>query len=885
MNDCSLKKKERREDMNQPNIDVIIDAINQTLSGNTEAYSIIVRAYMQKLYRFALSVCQNGADAEDLVQETLIAGYLQLSSLREPERIEHWLVRILKNKAFNHITRTRRSVSIEEICETVADVYDPETRYIEGESLREWKQRLNSLSPALRETALLYFWYNLPMEDIARRLDISLGTVKRRIHDARVKLRKEHYMTDKIHTISEDFVADLASKIKELEDYNKTYTKESDFDEAYKAIKELISQIPEEKDAKDYSVKAAKIAVMANSSKYSSEAIETYKKYGETKKASWLYLDLCWELGNSKDKYEYTENTIFPSLAEFPENESKHLEIASHKFWMAYYTDKSTKEGIDKAKAWLNSALEEYKQTTAPCAYYANTISGLKALDLLEEGGDPSWALVTGEGWRIEDGNVYLHNEPGCNYSGGNELYKFQRYIFMDAGDNGDRYFFPRTIPLEAGMEEEMLDKNGNFVGIRRVISTDETVVTPAGVFENCLHIEKANNVGEGDHMWYKQGVGLVKIASKEDPIADKVLCDYDIKGGSGWLPIAVGNRWNYENPLKPDIMREINEYVVERMGENPNTEETVCVSALNYFALNKNWEKNTEDPTILFIHFGNLCEKQRYADALKVLKNIVLLNRNRESVDMALSLIDVMEERVAYAEKQWRYCPSSANISKISMKNGMINYHEATEVSSDIGVWGTRHEENRIFGVKPFRYLQQLCGTLWNEKWVDGYTEKKAHPWKDAEIEIKVSDGGRVETPCGVFENTVHLTVNAETKEGNVNDYSHYFYKNTDCGVKEFWFAEGVGVVRFKCTWGKHLESDCYLTSYRTVANENEMMPIHIGNTWRYEEKYLTDENYIARRDYKVISGNNDRYLLADSQVFTWRGSVDEYEAWKKTL
>ncbi|MBR5779337.1 MAG: sigma-70 family RNA polymerase sigma factor [Clostridia bacterium] len=866
-------------------MDYIIKAIGDTLNGNTDAYGIIVREYAQRLYKYALSVCRNQADAEDIVQETLIAGYLQLSSLREPEKIENWLLRILKNKAFNYIARTKQSVSLDEICETVLENESPESCFIEKESLAEWQKRINLLSPALRETALLYFWHRLPMNDIANCLGVSLGTVKRRIHDAREKLRKEHYMSEKVHTLSEAFVTELTERIKKLEDYNKTYTTESDFDDAYKAIKELISKIPEEKEAKDYSVKAAKIAAEANINKYSSEAIETYKKYGETKKASWLYLDLCWELGSGNEKYEYTEKTVIPSLLAFPENEARYLEIASHKFWMAYYVDKATKEGIDKARQLLDSALEEYKHTTAPCAYYGNTIAAKKALDLLENSEDPSWALVTGEGWKIEGDNVYLFNEPGCNYRYGNELYKFQRYVFMDAGHNGDRYFFPRTIPLEAGREEEMLDKNGKFVGIRRVIATDETVVTPAGVFENCLHIEKANNVGEGDHMWYKQGVGLVKIANKEDPIADKVLCDYDIKGGEGWLPIAVGNRWNYENPVKPDIMHEINEYVVERMGVNPNTEETVCISALNYFALNKDWEKNTEDPTILFILVDDLCAKKQYAEALRILKSIVLLNRDRESVDMALSAIDVMEEKLSFDDKSWRFCPSSANISRITKKDSLISYHEATELSLDIGVWGSRGEENRIFGVKPFRYLQQLCGTLWDDKWVDGYTEKKTHPWKDGEIEIKVTDGGRVEAPSGVFENTVRVTVEAVAKEGNINDYGHYFYNNTECGVKEYWFAKGVGVVRFKCVWGKHLESDCYLTSYRTVANENEMMPIHIGNTWRYDEKNLTDENYIARRDYKVISGNDGRYLLADSQMFTWRGSVDEYEDWKKTL
>ena len=147
--------------MTQPNIDVITEAINQTLCGNTEAYSVIVRAYMQKLFKYALSVCRNSADAEDIVQETLIAGYLRLSSLREPERIEFWLMRILKNKAFNHIARANKTVPLDEI-ELIADVYDPEASYISEESMSEWKDKINSLSFALRETALLYFWYRLP---------------------------------------------------------------------------------------------------------------------------------------------------------------------------------------------------------------------------------------------------------------------------------------------------------------------------------------------------------------------------------------------------------------------------------------------------------------------------------------------------------------------------------------------------------------------------------------------------------------------------------------------------------------------------------------------------------------------------------------------------
>ena len=59
----------------------------------------------------------------------------------------------------------------------------------------------------------------------------------------------------------------------------------------------------------------------------------------------------------------------------------------------------------------------------------------------------------------------------------------------------------------------------------------------------------------------------------------------------------------------------------------------------------------------------------------------------------------------------------------------------------------------------------------------------------------------------------------------------------------------------------------------------------MYLGNRWRYDELGLTGEGYIARRDYKVASGMNGRYLLMDTQMFTFRGNTDAYEAFKKAL
>jgi hypothetical protein len=246
--------------------------------------------------------------------------------------------------------------------------------------------------------------------------------------------------------------------------------------------------------------------------------------------------------------------------------------------------------------------------------------------------------------------------------------------------------------------------------------------------------------------------------------------------------------------------------------------------------------------------------------------------------------LADYDAGKLPMDEKGWRFCPSSANISTLQIKDDRIVYGECDYFCFDMGPFGTRGAENRIFGVKPFRYLHDLCGTLWSNKWVPGYTEDRLHSWNGGMIHLTVDEGGAVETPAGSFADTIHLTVNCEAEDYR-DDYGYYFYEHCDCGTKEFWFAPGVGVVRFKCTWGRHLESDALLSDYRTIASAGEWMPIHIGNRWRYDEVNLTAENYIARRDYKVISGMSGRYLLSDHQFFTYKGNLTEYDAFKASL
>ena len=80
------------------------------------------------------------------------------------------------------------------------------------------------------------------------------------------------------------------------------------------------------------------------------------------------------------------------------------------------------------------------------------------------------------------------------------------------------------------------------------LVADDVSVETPCGRFERCQHWRTTTAKGGVYDTYYAEGVGIVRQESlvSEGYRAVRVLTAYDICGGEGYLPIAVGNRWQY---------------------------------------------------------------------------------------------------------------------------------------------------------------------------------------------------------------------------------------------------------------------------------------------------------------------------------------------------
>lgn len=141
-----------------------------------------------KLLRLARALTGQDADAWDLVQEATLSAYDHFAALRGgPESFGPWIRRILVNRARDLLRARSRMVPFEAVAEAEVDSEPgPEERF--SQSLL-WAEVM-ALDDHYRQVLTLRFLVDMKVEEIARVLDVPVGTVKSRVHRAVNALKK-----------------------------------------------------------------------------------------------------------------------------------------------------------------------------------------------------------------------------------------------------------------------------------------------------------------------------------------------------------------------------------------------------------------------------------------------------------------------------------------------------------------------------------------------------------------------------------------------------------------------------------------------------------------------------------------------------------------------
>jgi RNA polymerase sigma-70 factor (ECF subfamily) len=170
--------------------------IAATLAGKTEAFGELVLKYQDRLFNTVVHVVGNAEDARDIVQEALVQAFIKLETYRRTSAFYTWLYRIAFNVAISYRRRRRPTVAVD--CSREAMGVDPmdhedgpTERLEQEERCRQVRQALNQLCEEHRAILVLREMDGCCYETIAEILELPVGTVRSRLHRARLQLRDQ----------------------------------------------------------------------------------------------------------------------------------------------------------------------------------------------------------------------------------------------------------------------------------------------------------------------------------------------------------------------------------------------------------------------------------------------------------------------------------------------------------------------------------------------------------------------------------------------------------------------------------------------------------------------------------------------------------------------
>jgi len=170
--------------------------IDEALQGHPAAFGSLVRKYQDRLYNTVVHLGENPTDAQDVVQEAFIQAFLRLGQFRRSSRFFTWLYRIAFNMVIYNRRRSRPSLSIEEGRQTSGrEPVDPQpgpaTRCDQAERCRVVRAAIAGLNEPHRAVVVLRAIDGCAYQTIAGILNIPIGTVRSRLHRARLQLLEE----------------------------------------------------------------------------------------------------------------------------------------------------------------------------------------------------------------------------------------------------------------------------------------------------------------------------------------------------------------------------------------------------------------------------------------------------------------------------------------------------------------------------------------------------------------------------------------------------------------------------------------------------------------------------------------------------------------------
>lgn len=159
--------------------------VRQAMKQHKDAFTQLIDANLQSMYKTAYSMLGNDQDVADAIQETILTCWEKIRQLEEPKYFKTWMIRILINKCNDILRAKQRFVLVE----TIPEVPAPDL----GFANLEWNEIMKVLTPNEQVVVSLYYSDGYKTTEIAAMLDITETAVRNRLARSRDKLATKYY--------------------------------------------------------------------------------------------------------------------------------------------------------------------------------------------------------------------------------------------------------------------------------------------------------------------------------------------------------------------------------------------------------------------------------------------------------------------------------------------------------------------------------------------------------------------------------------------------------------------------------------------------------------------------------------------------------------------
>jgi RNA polymerase sigma-70 factor, ECF subfamily len=160
--------------------------VEQARTGDHDAFTVLLDVRLARLDAAARLILRDPELARDAVQEASIDAWRRLPGLRDPDRFDAWLHRLVVNACLDLVRHRRRRVIEVELPPTDLPAADATGSLADRQLL---DQALARLDPSHRAVVALHYLLGMPLPEVAAVLRIPLGTAKSRLHYALAAMR------------------------------------------------------------------------------------------------------------------------------------------------------------------------------------------------------------------------------------------------------------------------------------------------------------------------------------------------------------------------------------------------------------------------------------------------------------------------------------------------------------------------------------------------------------------------------------------------------------------------------------------------------------------------------------------------------------------------